>query len=324
MRSETDALVGPLLAERARAAGVVYSLAYGDQPAMIAEMVDWARTAGLEVVCAGKGTKYVPHYHASTPETIWGHYGISPEDAAKGGLNPQMFNSFLDGTKSAIEMAATANATGLLPPADGLRFPPSSVDELATVLRPAAEGGSLERRGMVEVVSSLRRDGTPLERDLRWGVFATFAAGDEYVRRCFAEYGLSTDESGWYASMYKPYHLIGLELGVSVASAALRAEPTGCPDGWRADVAAVAKRDLLPGDALDGEGGFTVWGKLLPASASLRAGALPLGLAHGCTLSAPVRRGEALRWDDVVFDGAGLEQSIALRREMEEACPALY
>jgi len=321
---ETDALVGPLLAARARAAGVVYSLEYGDQPALIAELVDWARTAGLEVVCAGKGTKYLPAYHGSTPEGVWEHYGIAPEEEAAGGLNPQMFNSFLDGTKSAIEMAATANATGLLPPSDGLRFPPSGVDELPSVLRPEAEGGALERRGVVEVVSSLRRDGTPVERDLRWGVFATFAAADEYVRRCFGEYGLRTDPSGWHAAMYKPYHLIGLELGVSVASAALRREPTGCPDGWRADVVAVAKRDLAAGEVLDGEGGFTVWGKVLPASASLGAGALPLGLAHGCSLRAPVRRGETLRWEGVAFDGAGLEQSVALRREMESALAPLY
>ena len=168
----------------------------------------------------------------STPETIWDYYGISPEDAVKGGLNPQMFNSFLDGTKSAIEMAATANATGLLPPSDGLLFPPSGVDDLASVLRPVSDGGQLERRGSVEVVSSLRRDGTPVDRDLRWGVYATFAAGDEYVRRCFAEYGLQTDESGWYASQYKPFHLIGLELGISVASAALRAAAALPRRGW--------------------------------------------------------------------------------------------
>lgn len=184
---ETDALVGPLLSQRTRAAGLVYSLAYGDQPALIAEMVDWARTAGFEVVSAGKGTKYLPEFHASTPESVWHHYGITPEHAAAGGLNPQMFNSFLDGTKSAIEMAATSNSTGLLPPQDGLRFPPSSTSELPSVLRPEGEGGTLEKRGMVEVVSSVRRDGTPIASDIRWGVFATFAAGDEYVRRCFGE-----------------------------------------------------------------------------------------------------------------------------------------
>jgi predicted homoserine dehydrogenase-like protein len=255
---------------------------------------------------------------------VWEHYGLSAADAAAGGMNAQMFNSFLDGTKSAIEMAATANATGLAPPGDGLRFPAAGADELASVLRPEADGGVLEARGMVEVVSSLTRGGTPVERDLRWGVYATFAAGDEYVRRCFSEYGLQTDESGWYAAMYKPYHLIGLELGISVASAALRGEPTGCPNGWRADVVAVAKRALAPGESLDGEGGFTVWGKVLPASASLRDGALPLGLAHGCKLRVGVAEGTTLRWEDVEFDGLGLTQTIELRRAMERTCEALY
>lgn len=264
---EADALAGPLLAERARRAGVVYSLAYGDQPALVCEMVDWARAAGFEVVAAGKGTKYLPAYHAATPATVWGHYGIAPERAAAGGMNPQMFNSFLDGTKSGIEMAAIANATGLAPPPDGLLFPPCGADELPLILRPAAEGGVLAAKGTVEVVSSLERDGRPAHRDLRWGVYAVFEGETEYVRRCLAEYGVATDPSGRYAALYRPYHLIGLELGVSVASAALRREPTGAPEAWRGDVAATAKRDLAAGEVLDGEGGATVWASAFPPRA---------------------------------------------------------
>ena len=200
---EADALAGPLLAQRARAAGIVYSLAYGDQPALICEMVDWARTAGFTVVAAGKGTKYLAQYHASTPDTVWGHYGFSAAQVARGDFNAQMFNSFLDGTKSAIEMAAVANATGLTPAANGLQFPPCGVDDLARLLKPKTDGGVLEHRGQVEVISSLERDGRPVFRDLRWGVYVTFAADSEYVRRCFQEYGLITDASGEYSSMYK-------------------------------------------------------------------------------------------------------------------------
>jgi len=159
---EADALAGPLLAERAARAGVVYSLAYGDQPALVCEMVDWARTCGFAVIAAGKGTKYLPEFHASTPATVWGYYGLTPEAAAAGGMNPQMFNSFLDGTKSAIEMAAIANATGLTPPPDGLGFPPCGARELASVLRPSNEGGALHHAGQVEVVSSVHRDGSPV------------------------------------------------------------------------------------------------------------------------------------------------------------------
>jgi predicted homoserine dehydrogenase-like protein len=311
---EADALAGPLLARRAREAGIIYSLAYGDQPALICEMVDWARTAGFEVIAAGKGTKYLPAYHASTPDTVWGHYGFSPETVAQGDFNPQMFNSFLDGTKSAIEMAAVANATGLTPAAEGLSFPPCGADDLPRVLRPRAEGGHLQHRGQVEVVSSLERDGQPVFRDLRWGVYATFAADSEYVRRCFKEYGLLTDDTGNYSAMYKPYHLIGLELGVSIAAVGLRREATGCPTGFRGDVVAVAKHDLKAGDVLDGEGGHTVWGRLMPARDSLACRGLPLGLGHGVKLVRPVTKGDIVTWNDI----AAIDSEAArVRREME-------
>jgi len=312
---EADALAGPLLAAKAHKAGVVYSLAYGDQPALIAEQVDWARACGFDVVAAGKGTKYLPLYHQSTPDTVWPHYGLTPEQAKQGGMNPQMFNSFLDGTKSAIEMAAVANATGLTPAPDGLAFPPCGVDDLPRVLRPGSDGGTLDHKGQVEVVSSLERDGKPVFRDLRWGVYVVFEAPSEYVKRCFAEYGLVTDPSGRYAALYKPFHLIGLELGISVASAGLRGEATGAPTGFRGDAVATAKRDLKEGEMLDGEGGFTVWGKLMPATDSLRLGGLPIGLAHHVKLRRAVKAGASLTWNDVAMDETN--DAVRIRREME-------
>jgi predicted homoserine dehydrogenase-like protein len=314
---EADALCGPLLARRCREAGVVYSLASGDQPALICELVDWARVNGLPVVAAGKGTKYLPRYHRSTPETVWQDYGIPPEDAARGGLNPRMFNSFLDGTKSAIEMAAVANATGLAAAAEGLGFPPCGADDLARVLRPRAAGGVLERAGLVEVVSSLARDGSPVARDLRWGVYVVFEAPSDYAARCFAEYGVVTDESGRYAALFRPYHLIGLELGTTIASVGLRREPTGTARGWQADAVATAKRDLAAGEVLDGEGGFLVHGKLMPAAESRRLRAVPIGLAHGVPLVRAVRAGAAVSRDDVALD-AGSPAARA-RQEMEQA-----
>ncbi len=318
---EADALAGPLLAQRARAAGIVYSLAYGDQPALICEMVDWCRTAGFEVVAAGKGTKYLPEYHASTPATVWPYYGFDEATVAGGDFNAQMFNSFLDGTKSAIEMAAVANAAGLEPSPDGLAFPPCGVDDLPRILKPRDEGGLLRHAGQVEVVSSVERDGRPVFRDLRWGVYVTFRAGDahgeDYVRRCFREYGFSTDPSGRYSAMYKPYHAIGLELGISVASAGLRKEPTGQPHAWRGDVVATAKRDLAAGETLDGEGGYTVYGKLMPAAASKAMGGLPLGLAHGVTLVRAVAANAPVRWEDVRYDAS--DSAVRFRREMESS-----
>ncbi|MGZ5082228.1 MAG: NAD(P)H-dependent oxidoreductase [Usitatibacter sp.] len=310
-----DALAGPLLAARARQAGIVYSLAYGDQPALICELVDWARTAGFTVIAAGKGTKYLPEYHSATPTTVWGHYGFSEEMVARGDFNAQMFNSFLDGTKSGIEMAAVANATGLTPAPGGLEFPPCGVDDLPRILRPRSVGGRLHHPGQVEVVSSVERDGRPVFRDLRWGVYVTFAAEHEYVRRCFQEYGIVTDPSGEYAAMYKPSHLIGLELGVSVASAALRGEATGSATGWRGDCVATAKRALRAGEMLDGEGGYTVWGKLMSAADSSAARALPIGLAHKVKLKRDLAMGATVSWDDVDHDASS--QAVQVRREME-------
>ena len=323
---EADALAGPLLAAEAADAGLVYSLAYGDQPALIAEMVDWARACGFPVVAAGKGTKYLPSYHELTPDDVWDHYGITAEEAAAGGMNAQMFNSFMDGTKSAIEMAAVANACDLQPAPDGLEFPPVSCDDLAEVLRPRSEGGVLARKGQVEVISSLQRDGRAIERDLRWGVYVVFEAPSDYARRCFREYGLATDSSGRYAAMYKPYHLIGLELGISVAHAALHGQATGTARGWRGDVVATAKRDLKAGEVLDGEGGYTVWGRLAPAADSLTAGALPLGLAQGVKLVRPVAAGQGLTWNDVAWDAEGgdpTNDTVATRREMERRFAAI-
>lgn len=312
---EADVLVGPVLAARARSRGVVYSMAYGDQPALVAEMVDWARSAGFSVAAAGKGTKYLPAYHQVTPDEVWSHYGLTPDEARAAGMNPQMFNSFLDGTKSAIEMAAIANACGLDVPADGLAFPPCGVDHLADVLRPRAVGGQLDHDGMVEVVSSLERDGRPVFRDLRWGVYVVLKAPTPYAAACFRQYGLPTDSTGLYAAMYKPFHLIGLELSISVLNAALRHEATGSTREWRGDVAATAKRALKAGETLDGEGGFTVYGKVMRAADSRAAGIVPIGLAHGIRLLRDVAAGASVTWADVAVDeGAPI---MKLRRELE-------
>jgi len=312
---EADAFCGPLLATRAQAAGVVYSLAFGDQPALICDLVDWARTCGFPVVAAGRGHKWLPHFAQSTPETVWGYYGLTPEQAVRGGLNPKMFNSFLDGSKPSIESTAVANATGLGVPSNGLLYPPASVEDIPFVTRPRSEGGVLERKGMVEVISSLEADGRKIPYDIRMGVWVTVEAETDYIKNCFEEYNAHTDPSGRYFTLYKRWHLIGLEVGVSVASVALRSEPTGVATGWNADVVATAKRDLHPGDMLDGEGGYTVWGKLLPAKTSSAMGGLPLGLAHNVKVVRPVKKGQSLSWTDVAMDTG--TDAYKVRREME-------
>ena len=312
---EADAFCGPLLARRAALAGVVYSLAYGDQPAMICDLVDWARTCGFPVVAAGRGHKWLPHFCNSTPETVWGYYGLTPEQATRGGLNPKMFNSFLDGSKPAIESTAVSNATGLQVPSNGLLYPPASVEDIPYVTRPISEGGVLEQKGMVEVISSLEADGRKIPYDIRMGVWVTVEAETDYIKNCFEEYNAHTDPSGRYFTLYKRWHLIGLEVGMSVASVALRGEPTGVAIGWNADVVAAAKRDLKPGDALDGEGGYTVWGKLLPSSKSVQLGGVPLGLAHDVKVIRPVPQGQVVTWADVAMDTT--TRAYQLRMELE-------
>ena len=299
---EADAFCGPLLARRAAEAGVIYSLAFGDQPALICDLVDWARTCGFPVVAAGRGHKWLPHFAQSTPDTVWGYYGLTPEQAARGGLNPKMFNSFLDGSKPSIESTAVANATGLGVPSNGLLYPPASVEDIPFVTRPISEGGVLERKGMVEVISSLEADGRKIPYDIRMGVWVTVEAETDYIKHCFEEYNAHTDPSGRYFTLYKRWHLIGLEVGYSVASVALRGEATGAARCWNADVVATAKRDLRPGELLDGEGGYTVWGKLLPAARSAAMGGLPLGLAHDVKVVRPVQQGQSLCWADVAID----------------------
>ena len=314
---EADAVAGPLLARRAKAAGVVYSLAWGDQPALICEQVDWARAAGFKVICAGKGTRYEPHYHKSNPDNVWDILDKYLNISDRTSINPKMFNSFVDGTKSGIEMTAVCNATGLVPQSNGLGFPPATRFELAEICKPKSDGGTLEKAGVTEVTSSVYRDGRDVPHHLALGTYVVFEGDTEYARRCFKEYAMLPDRTGKYAALYRPIHMIGLELGISVASAALRNEPTGAPSGFRSDVVATAKRALKAGQMLDGEGGFCVWGKQTPADVSLDHEYLPLGLAHNVKLKTDLAEGQALRWSDVDYDPN--DPAVKVRREMEAA-----
>ena len=311
---EADVLCGPALANRARSAGLVYSMAYGDQPALIAEQVDWARTIGFDVVAAGKGTKHRPSFHYSTPDTVWDHFGLTAEHAAASGMNSKMFNSFIDGTKSSLEMAAVANATGLGVPSNGLAFPAVGTSKLAHALRPASIGGVLERSGIVEVVSSQDKQDKEIADHLRWGVYVVFEAATSYVERCLSDYGFEVDETGRYAALWRPYHLIGLELGVSVANASIRGEATGNTRSWRGDVVACAKHDLEPGTTLDGEGGFCAYGKLQPASISVAQQLLPIGLAQNIRVTRRVAKDRLLTLADV--DLSSNEPALQLRQEV--------
>jgi len=312
---EADVLAGPSLSAEANSAEVVFSMAYGDQPSLTLEIIEWARASGFKVTAAGKGTKYMPEYHYSTPKTVWDHYGLTSDEAEKAGMNSKMFNSFLDGTKSSLEMSAIANASGLNVPNNGLLFPPCGMDDLASLLKEKNKGGILEKNQQVEVVSSLERDGRPVFKDLRWGVYAVLQAPNDYAASCFKQYGMNTDQSGEFSAMYKPFHLIGMELNTSIFSAALLKLPTGQTKYFKGDVVSVSKRNLKKGEKLDGEGGFTVWGKLIPASTSLNLQALPIGLANDMYLKNDIDKDKILTWNDVEFDTNN--EIIRYRHQME-------
>ena len=312
---EADVLAGPSLSAEANSAEVVFSMAYGDQPSLTLEIIEWARASGFKVTAAGKGTKYMPEYHYSTPKTVWDHYGLTSDEAEKAGMNSKMFNSFLDGTKSSLEMSAIANASGLNVPNNGLLFPPCGMDDLASLLKEKNKGGILEKNEQVEVVSSLERDGRPVFKDLRWGVYAVLQAPNDYAASCFKQYGMNTDQSGEFSAMYKPFHLIGMELNTSIFSAALLKLPTGQTKYFKGDVVSVSKRNLKKGEKLDGEGGFTVWGKLIPASTSLNLQALPIGLANDMYLKNDINKDKIITWNDVEFDSN--DEIINYRHQME-------
>lgn len=312
---EADAVCGAALVARAKAAGVIYSQAYGDQPAMTVELVDWARTCGFEVAAAGRGHKWKPEYRFSTPDTIWDYWGISAEKAERGRLNPKMFNSFLDGTKPAIESAAISNATGLNAPTQGLSYPPGAIDDIATLMRPRSDGGVLEDAGMVEVISSFAQDGSMIPNDIRQGVWVVVKATSDYVKNCFEEYMVSTDDSGLYYCNFKRFHLIGLELGLSVGSVGIRKEATGASKEFRSDVVAVSKKNMKAGEMLDGEGGYCVAGQLRPSRISVPMRALPLGLTGDIRLIRDVPVDTILTYDDVDIDER--LNAVKLRRECE-------
>jgi len=297
---EADVTCGKYLADLAKKNNVICSMAYGDQPSLIMEQIEWARLNGFSVVCAGKGTKYHPEFEYSTPDTVWGYYGLSKERAEiESGMNPKMFNSFLCGDKSAIEMCAVSNAANLKCPSNGLTFPPVGVYDIAKKLIPKDEGGLIDYEGQVEVISSIDLNKKDIPNDLRWGVYIVIKAQNQYVKNCFKDYGMVTDVSGNYSAIWRPYHYIGLELAQSIYSIALDQKATGQIVNYNADVAAYAKKDLKAGDRLDGEGGFCARGKLITSKKSKDEKILPLGLTDGAIVKKDINKDQSIRLNDV-------------------------
>ncbi len=312
---EADVLCGKYLSDLALKNNVVCSMAYGDQPSLILEQIEWAKLNGFEVVCAGKGTKYHPTFEYSTPDTVWGHYGLTKERAEnESGMNPKMFNSFLCGDKSAIEMCAVSNAADLKCPNNGLTFPPIGVYDIAKKLIPKSEGGLIDHSGQVEVISSIDLDKNDILNDLRWGVYIVIKAQNDYVKNCFKDYGMVTDSSGSYSAIWRPYHYIGLELAQSIYSISLDNKATGYTKNFNAEVASIAKKDLKVGEKLDGEGGYCARGRLISSSNSKKNKNLPLGLTDNSIMKKEVLKDEFISIDDVELN---LQKEIIEAREYQ-------
>ena len=312
---EADITCGKYLSDLAIENNVICSMAYGDQPSLILEQIEWARLNGFSVVCAGKGTKYHPTYEYSTPDTVWGHYGLTKERAEiESGMNPKMFNSFLCGDKSAIEMCAVSNAANLKCPKNGLTFPAIGVYDIAKKMIPKSDGGLIDFEGQVEVISSIDFDKKDIPNDLRWGVYIVIKAQNEYVKNCFKDYGMVTDTSGNYSAIWRPYHYIGLELAQSIYSIALDNRATGFTKNYNADVASYAKKDLKKGDKLDGEGGFCARGRLITSEKSKNEKILPLGLTDNAVLKKDINKDDIISLNDVELN---LPQEVVKAREYQ-------
>jgi len=299
---EADVLCGKYLSDLAKKNNVIYSMAYGDQPALIMEQIEWAKLNGFLVVGAGKGTKYHPSFEYSTPDTVWKNYGMTDEQAKKAGMNPKMFNSFTTGDKSSIEMAAVANASGLKCPKNGLTYPAVGVYDIANKLIPKSAGGVLDFEGQVEVISSIDENKNNIPNDLRWGVYIVIKAQNEYSKNCFKEYGMITDKSGNYSAIWRPYHYIGLELAQSMYVIAIDKRATGQTNYFNADVVCVAKKDIKNGEVLDGEGGFAARGRLFTAERSIKENLLPLGLSSGAIAKKDIKKDDLIYMNDVEIE----------------------
>jgi predicted homoserine dehydrogenase-like protein len=302
---EADTVVGPTLARLAERAGVVYTHAYGDQPALTVELVAWARLAGFEVVVAGQGRNLRAADRYGTPDDALERFGFSPAYVAEHDPNPRLYNSFLDGTKMAVESCAVANATGLPPDTRGMHVPTAETAEIPNRLRPAADGGLLSASGVVDVVSTVHPDGSTTDTGFPYGVFVVVRAPNARARTHLHEgvgggEGVVTSADGEYALFYRPYHLPGVETTVSVAQAAVRGEPTGTARGRVAEAVAAAKRDLDPGERITGGGGERVYGIVERAGAT--PDAVPLELLDGAELRRPVERDRTLTYEDVDLD----------------------
>ena len=276
---EADVTIGLFLKKLADEAGVVYTVSAGDEPAALKELYDFTDALGLEVIAAGKG-KNNPLDRYANPTTL-------KEYAESKGSSPNMMTSFVDGTKSMIEMACLSNSTGLVPDCRGMHGPKADIKDLVNVFRQKKDGGILSRKGVVDFAIG----------NLAPGVFLVYTTENKVIKADLKYLMLG---SGPYYLLYRPYHLTSIETPLSIARAYFYGEPTIAPDyGLVSEVITLAKKDLKTGDVIDGIGRYTVYGLIEQYSKAKQEDLLPIGVSEGCILKKDIEKDQPIKYNDV-------------------------
>ena len=283
MNVEADVTIGAYLQHEAKRLGVVYTLGAGDEPSSAIEIINFVTSLGYPIVAAGKG-KNNPLNIDATPDAYM-------DEAKRRNMNPRMLVEFVDGSKTMVEMAAIANATGLIPDRPGMHGPAATLPELERVLIPKADGGVLSRKGVVDY--SIGKGVAP-------GVFVIAEMAHPRIRERMHDLKLG---AGPYYTFYRPYHLTSLEVPLSCARAVLYGTGDMQPlDRPVAEVCAVAKRDLKPGEKLDAIGEYAYRAWIMTVADAVSGGAVPCGLLEGGKTTAAIRKGELLTSVNVQID----------------------
>jgi len=293
---EADTTVGAYLSRMARSSGSIYTVASGDEPGVLKMLYEQAVLMGFDVVCLGKGKNNRIDY-AATAESC-------AAEAASKGMNPKMLASFVDGTKTMVEMAAVANATGLVPDVPGMHGPKAELDELASTFVPHDAGGLFSGPGRVDYSTGR----------IAPGVFAIVHADDARIRK---DMKFITKADGPYYLHFRPYHLCDLETPQSVAEAVLLGEVTVAPEAMHADVVCVAKRDIKKGQAVGGIGGADIYGRVYARAQARREALVPIGIAAGGVATRDIKRGECMTEHNFAPDQSTFVYRL---RRMQEAC----
>jgi predicted homoserine dehydrogenase-like protein len=296
MNVEADVTIGAYLQREAQRLGVVYTLGAGDEPSACMELINFVTSLGYPIVAAGKG-KNNPLKVDATPEDYM-------DEARRRNMNPRMLVEFVDGSKTMVEMAAIANATGLVPDCPGMHGPPATLPELEKVLCPKEDGGILLRKGVVEFSTG---------KGVAPGVFVIAEMSHPRLRERMHDLKLG---AGPYYKFYRPYHLTSLEVPLSCARAVLYGRPDMTPlDQPVAEVCAVAKKALQPGEALDAIGEYTYRAWIMRAGEARAASAIPCGLLEKGKVTAPIKKGELITYLNAAVDQSA--KIVALRARQD-------